>query len=173
MDEPEVGLSGTVRGVQTRTEVSGGGNGFSASSTTIVVFRLEPEDGSRPVNVEMRGWRINGTVVDGETVDVIGRYTAPGLLRASRIVSRDTGTAMEPARLPSAAKFLLLFLAFVVVVVGTIIGIALLNRPDHDKKPTPTKTNDVFSDLRERSRQQCLDNPAFTDEQCARLFPTP
>jgi hypothetical protein len=164
--------------VQTRTEVSGGGNGLSASSTTIVVFRLEPEDGSRPVNVEMHGWRLNGTVVDGETVDVTGRYTAPGLLRASRIVSRDTGTAMEPARLPSGAKFLLLFLGFVVavaLVVGAIVAIALLNRPDHDTEPTPTptRTNDVFSDLRERSRQQCLDNPAFTDEQCAQLFPTP
>lgn len=123
---PDLHLSGTVRGVQTRTEVSGGGS-FSTSSSTTLVFRLEPLDGGRPVNVQISGSRLDGTVVDGEVVDVSGRLKAQGVIEAVRVVSRDTGATIEAPELPelpSGCRFV--FGAIALLVVLGVIGVVVL-----------------------------------------------
>ncbi len=175
MTPDEVLVSGTVRGIQTRTEVSGGGNGFSASSSTILVFRLEPADGSRPINVELRGWRINGTVVDGESVDVYGREKAPGVFQAARILSRDTGATIQPEVLAGGCKFVALAFGFLLllIAIGAVIWIVVARINDDrkpDRRPTVVPTEPV-RDPRERARQECLANDLISDEECRRLFP--
>jgi hypothetical protein len=179
-DAPEVQLSGTVRGVQARTEVSGGGD-FATTSTTVLVFRLEPLDGSRPVNVEIRGSRLDGTVVDGEVVDVTGHYAAAGFVQARRIVSRETGTALVAEVPPSGCRALLFIAGFLLAVLLIVLGVVWAsntfgsNGRKHrgTPEPAPSATLDPVQRAREIARERCFADDRFSDAECRRLFATP
>lgn len=189
----QVELYGTVRGVQNRTEVRGGGmNNQPASSVNILLFRLEPADGTQPMQVEMRGARINGTVVDGEVVRVWGARKRNGIFRAKRIVSEETGVTVD-TRLPLAFKiFGAVVLAFILSVFVFLavsffgdggdptVGEGDDNRrlPSFESSQVPIPTSfDMPSnapssadDLKAKAKQDCLDDPNFTDQQCEYLY---
>jgi hypothetical protein len=190
-----VELYGTVRGVQNRTEVHGGGmNNQPASSVNILLFRLDPADGTQPVQVEMRRARINGTVVDGEVVRVWGTRKRNGVFRAKRIVSEETGVTVD-TRLPLAFKiFGALVLAFILGVF-VFLAVSFFDdggdptvrdgnnrvpsvqpsvRPSLSPMDLPTSFPSGFpssvDDFKAQAKESCLADPNFSDAQCEAVY---
>ena len=168
----EIRVSGSVRGVQNRTEVHGGGQNMQTTSTSILVFRLDPLDGSRPVNVEMRGSRINGTVVDGEVVHVYGKQRRSGVVRAKRIVSQETGATID-TKLPAALRVFAAIIGLAVLGVFVFVGLSFFRNGTDTLDPRPRQTNDGqqrLEEMRERQLRECLAENTFTDDQCRHVY---
>jgi hypothetical protein len=167
--------------------VRGGGPNSQTSSVSILVFRLEPLDGTRPVNVEMRGSRINGTVVDGEVVDVFGKPRRNGTIRAKRIVSRETGTTVD-TKLPPVLLAFATIVALAILGVFVFVGISFFRDDTSSVRPggtvpgttRPTGTrpggdpgSDFERQLQEQRRQdlqKCLAENTFSDDQCRHVY---
>lgn len=108
-------LTGEVRSVQRRTEWIGEG------SRSIWTFRLEGTDatGQRlgQVEVEMRGFSFEGSLTEGDSVRVAGRWRH-GSLRAEQLENLTTG-ALVRAKTYKGLR-VAIFAAFLVIASGIV-----------------------------------------------------
>jgi len=98
------GVRGRASAVQYRTEVSGGGmNNSSVSTTHILLFRIE-RPGQPPVQVQMKGQFMNGTVAEGDEVIAYGELPRPGKAMKVKYVENLTTGVPVDTRWPLWAK---------------------------------------------------------------------
>jgi hypothetical protein len=118
-------LVGRVDGAATRVE----SYGHERSSQTVLSFRLL-DAGERPVEVELRGLSLAGTVRDGDWVEVADQRRG-GRIEAAALTNLTTGSevkAVGSERSPGAKVFKVVFVAiflailvtFVVLVIGMV-----------------------------------------------------
>lgn len=112
-------VAGEVRSVQRRTEWIGEG------SRSIWTFRLEGTDeaGQRLglVEVEMRGFSFEGSLTEGDSVRVGGRWRR-GALRAEQVQNLTTGTLV---RAKTYRGLRIAAFAFFLVVTAAIVYFAV------------------------------------------------
>lgn len=107
-------MSGVARDVRFRTEVSGGGQNSTVSTTTVVTFRIE-RPGEQPIPVQMRGMRVEGTITDGDEVRADAVPVPGKVLKVKRVENLTTGVPVE-AGMPLYMKIV------AVPVVAAVIG---------------------------------------------------
>ncbi|HEX8648902.1 MAG TPA: hypothetical protein VF715_18545 [Thermoleophilaceae bacterium] len=110
------GVRGRASAVQYRTEVSGGGGNTQTSTTHILLFRIE-RPGEPPIQVQMRGRFMNGTVADGDDVIAYGDPPRPGKVMKTKYVENMTTGIPVHTRWPLYAKI------FAIPVIAIIIAI--------------------------------------------------
>jgi hypothetical protein len=118
-----VTLTGRVRGFERRSERMGEG------SVQIYNFRLERYDAhgnrERPVPVQLRGWKIDGSLRDEDEVAVTGRMKN-GTMRGQRVENHTTGAtiAIQSVKRGNMIGCLLVIAFF--VVAGLFFGLVAL-----------------------------------------------
>lgn len=86
------GIVGTAREIQRGPQwVADGG------VIPMLEFRLYPEGGT-PMDVQLRGERIDGVLKDGDIVEVERRYLRDGLLLADRVFNHTTNSMIRALR---------------------------------------------------------------------------
>jgi hypothetical protein len=122
-------VTGTVHSAGLRTEALGArAHGLQVVSFTV----LTPvaHGAARGVAVEMRGRTIHGPApVDGQQVEVIGRYSRNGVLQAVHVRDIDTGAVVTAGGAGTIRATRVVAAVFVtIVVVGLLAGgLAFLN----------------------------------------------
>jgi hypothetical protein len=81
---------GRAAGVQTRVESQG-----DFSSETILTVRLVEPGSPRPLEVELRGRTLAGTVRDGDWVEVTGEPGRSGRLEVPAVTNVTTGAEVQ------------------------------------------------------------------------------
>jgi hypothetical protein len=131
-------VTGEVRSIQRRTEWVGEG------SRSIWTFRLEGTDqhGSRlgPVEVEMRGFSFEGSLSEGDSVRVEGRWRR-GALRADQVQNLTTGVLV---RAKTYKGLRIAAVAFIVLVASGIAFFSITSAREADERR---------EQLQERQRQ--------------------
>lgn len=114
-------LRGRASAVQHRTEVSGGGvNNSSVRSTHILLFRIE-RPGEPPVQVQMKGQFMNGTVAEGDDVIAYGDPPRPGKVMKVKYVENMTTGIPVHTRWPLYVKIIAVpVFAFVLAVFAFV-----------------------------------------------------
>lgn len=98
------GLRGRASAVQHRTEVSGGGmNSSHVTSTHVLLFRVE-RPGEPPVQVQMKGQFMSGTVAEDDDVVVYGNPPRPGRVMKTKYVENLTTGVPVHTRWPLYVK---------------------------------------------------------------------
>ncbi len=115
-------LVGRVEGVTTRVE----SYGHERSSETVLSFRLT-DAGERPVEVELRGHALSGTVRDGDWVEVADQRRQ-GRVEVATLSNLTTDAQVRAVGSPRSTGvrafkvvFLILFLAIVAVFVAVVV----------------------------------------------------
>jgi hypothetical protein len=88
-------VRGIARDVQYRSEVfsSGPSGQFGTSSTgtyTILTFRIE-RPGEQPVPVQMKSVRVEGSISDGDEVEIDAEQRPGKVLKTKRVINHTTG----------------------------------------------------------------------------------
>ena len=100
------GVRGRASAVQTRTQVSGGGmNNSSVSTTHYLLFRVE-RPGQPPLQVQLKGQFMNGTIADGDEVIVHGDPPRPGKVMKTKYVDNLTTGIAVHTRWPLYVKII-------------------------------------------------------------------
>lgn len=110
---------GRVAGVTSRIE----GRGANMPTETVLGFRLVDPHTSVPVEVELRGRSIAGTVREGDWVEVAGEPARSGRLEPLRVANLTTGSevsAVGTSRSPVGRVLAVLFVLLFLVVLGFI-----------------------------------------------------
>jgi hypothetical protein len=114
--------------VTTRVE----SHGTTASSETVLSFRLVDAESAHPLEVELRGRSLAGTVRDGDWVEVTGEPGRSGRLEVAAVSNLTTGsevTAIGSSTTAGAKAFkvvfLVVFFAILLAVVGSVIWMGL------------------------------------------------
>lgn len=115
---------GRADGVTTRVE----SHGSTTSSETILAFRLVEPGSARPLEVELRGRSLAGTVRDGDWVEAAGEPGRSGRLEVARVTNVTTGaevTALGSSTTAGAKAFKIIFLIiFVAIVIAFVVVLA-------------------------------------------------
>jgi hypothetical protein len=118
-------IVGEARGVRERHEPHG-----SSRDEIVWTFRVERHDqlGNRlpPVSVEMRGYRFDGALQDGDWVELDGQ-AQDGTLRARSLRNLTTGSQVRAHGTPLAAKLIVAAIAVVVLAVFLVIGVSIVS----------------------------------------------
>lgn len=113
-------LVGEARSLQQRTESMG-----QDASRSVWAFRLERYDSSgnrlRPVQVEMRGLKFEGSLTDGDQVRVSGRWRG-GLVRAESLENLTTGALV---RAKSYKGAMIVALVVFLIIAGLLAWFAI------------------------------------------------
>lgn len=117
---------GRADGVQTRVE----SHGHERSSETVLSFRLVEGTGERPVEVELRGTSLSGSIRDGDWIEVPDRLDRSGRLEVAAAHNLTTGsqvTARGSLKSPSVKVFRVIFLiVFLAILVTGIIMVTTM-----------------------------------------------
>ena len=101
-------LVGLAKSVQIRQENLG-----EHSSETVLSIRLDVGSGSRPVEVELRGTTVSGSVHEGDWIEISTAQVKAGRYTVREIANLSTGAQVEAdaaTRTPQAKIIRLLFL---------------------------------------------------------------
>jgi hypothetical protein len=113
---------GEVRGLEKRSEYSGGEHG---SSTQVWTFRLERVDNEgtrlRPIPVQMSARGFNGVISEGDFVEVSGTFT-DGVLTARTVYNVTTASTVAAKRVPRAA--VAAGIIFLVVIIAGFLFVS-------------------------------------------------
>lgn len=118
-------LVGRADGVITRVE----GYSSNTSSTTVLSFRLDDPSGGRPVEVDLRGRTISGSVREGDWVEVADRRGRSGRVEVARLDNLTTGSQVSAAgssRSPVVLVLAVLVGLIFVAVFVTIVYFAVM-----------------------------------------------
>lgn len=114
-------LVGRAQGVQLRTE----SDPYVADRLiTVLGFRLAVADRPQPIEVELRGPSLTGTVRDGDWVEVPEQAGRTGLYAVTTVANLTTGvpvTAKGPTRSVPLTIAMVVFLVIVLVVFAFIL----------------------------------------------------
>lgn len=125
----ESGIRGRASAVQHRTEVSGGGmNNSHVSTTHILLFRIE-RPGEQPLQVQMKGQFMNGTVADGDEVIAYGDPPRPGKAMKVKYVENLTTGVPVNTRWPLWAKIVAVPVIAFVVAIFAFVGYQFATGP--------------------------------------------
>ncbi|MFF4096805.1 hypothetical protein ACFYYY_23955 [Streptomyces sp. NPDC001834] len=109
-------VEGQVHGVQLRTEQQ------RDASEAVWTFRIERYDDSgnrvQLIPVEMRGYRVEGSISDGDWVRGTGKMKS-GTFRMSEVENLTTGARVRAKGIPRIA--LVLFIIFFVAILAFIL----------------------------------------------------
>jgi hypothetical protein len=177
--EPEMKRSGTAtfegeaRSMQQRTESLG-----ESGSRSIWTFRLERYDAHgnrlRPVQVEMRGLAFEGSLSDGDSVRVTGRWR-DGTIRAKAVENLTTGALVKSKSYKGAMiAALIVFL----IIAGLFAWFAInasnefndqFQGNQQDFQEQVDQSNQEFQQQEEEARQQFCEeaaNAGLTPANC-------
>ncbi|WP_375424258.1 hypothetical protein [uncultured Friedmanniella sp.] len=115
---------GRAEGVATRVE----SQGTERSSETILAFRLVDPASGRPVEVELRGRSLAGTVRDGDWIEAAGEPGRSGRLELARVTNLTTSsevTAVGSSATAGAKVFKIVFLIIFVAILLAVVGVAI------------------------------------------------
>lgn len=122
------GVRGRASAVQHRTEVSGGGmNNSSVTTTHILLFRIE-RPGQPPVQVQMKGQFMNGTVADGDEVIAYGEPRPGKAMKVKYVDNLTTGIPVD-TRWPLWAKVIAIPVFAAVIGVFVFVGYSFATGP--------------------------------------------
>lgn len=157
LPEAELPATGTAHYVQPRYE----------GQSIVLGFRVLPQDGSRPFEVEMRGVRLSGSVNEGDLVTVDGRRRR-GIVRSHTLHNRTTGATVKlrsftPVRLLVGLAVAFVMTAIIAVAAAGVFGVEAGPLGDLERRLTGE------DDFEREARQNCERN--FSAEQCRRLVP--
>lgn len=115
--------TGTATGVQTRVE----GGGQNARGETVLTFRLRSAAQDQPVEVELRAYRLTGTVAEGDQVAVPGTIGRSGRLEPRQLQNLTTNTVVGAAPFHRGLRiaFITVFALIAVMAILIIGGMAL------------------------------------------------
>ena len=117
---------GRASGVELRQELRPGGNS-TAYSATVLAFRLLEPGNPQPLDVELRGRSLNGTVRDGDWVEVAGPPDALGRWSKAKLLNLTTGsTVIMMGGRSKAATVVALVVVGVLMLIILLIGVGLL-----------------------------------------------
>jgi len=135
--QPAPWYVGEARGIEQRSELRGGYAGHyggsmwhygpSFSSEQILAFRLvldSPVDGGEMIQVELRGRSLEGSIKEGERVQVEGPRKPGRPLRVKEVYNLTTQSRVGAVPLPAWAKALITL--FVIFIAGWFIFLALV-----------------------------------------------
>ena len=114
--------------MQTRVEAQG----HERTSETVLSFRLVEVPGGRPVEVELRGVSLSGSVRDGDWIEVPDRpdrsgrlevAVADNLTTGSQVTAR--GSSKSPAVRVYKVVFLLVFVAMLAFILVQFISMSM------------------------------------------------
>ena len=126
-------VTGTARDVRVRNQLFGGGTDMDGdytppSSAVVIELRVEPQDGTPPVMVVIRGATLATAIRDGDTVEVLGRRRR-GVVTAYRIDNRTTGSTVEvPYRRTRMTCGVVMGVWFVVFAVVFVVAAVVIVR---------------------------------------------
>ncbi len=103
---------GRASGVELRQELLPGGDS-TAYSATVLAFRLLEPGNPQPLDVELRGRSLNGTVREGDWIEVAGPPDALGRWSKAKLVNLTTGATV--VMMGGRSK------------VGTVVGLVVLS----------------------------------------------
>lgn len=114
-------VTGVASGVQARVE----GSTQDRRGMTVLNFRVHPGDRDQPIEVELRGYTLVGTVRDGDVVAIPGPVAASGRLEPARLQNLTTGTAVTttgPARAGRTCGIVIVsvLVAIILLVIGLV-----------------------------------------------------
>lgn len=116
------GVRGRASAVQYRSQVSGGGmNNSPASTTHILLFRIE-RPGEPPIQVQMKGAFLNGTVAEGDDVIAYGDPPRPGKTMKTKFVENMTTGIPVHTRWPLYVKIVAVPVIAGVIAVFSFVG---------------------------------------------------
>ena len=155
--------------MQQRTESLG-----ESGSRSIWTFRLERYDARgnrlRPVQVEMRGLAFEGSLSDGDSVRVTGRWHN-GAVRAKAVENLTTGSLVKSKSYKGAMiAALIVFL----IIAGLFAWFAInasndFERGQQDFQEQVDQSNQEFQQQEEEARQQFCEeaaNAGLTPANC-------
>lgn len=118
---------GRANGVEVRQETQRAGENV-AYGMTVLAFRLVEPGNPQPLDVQLRGRSLSGTVREGDWVEVAGPPDAMGRWNLDKVANLTTGATvfvMGGRRSKAAAIVALTLLAVVLLVVVVIVVAAL------------------------------------------------
>lgn len=118
---------GRVSGAELRQELRPGAD-TSAYSLTVLAFRLLEPGNPQPLDVQLRGRSLSGTVRDGDWVEVAGPPDALGRWDVAKIANLTTGSTvtMMGGRRSKAATVVGIVGLSVIALVVVLIGLAVV-----------------------------------------------
>lgn len=94
------------------------------SSLTVLKFRIEQvdQDGNivRYLPVHFEGFKITGSLVDGDEVRVAGKLGEDGIYQPKKILNLKTNTFIQKKEIPKILQFLFL-LIFGFIIIGSFL----------------------------------------------------
>ena len=114
---------GRVSGAELRQELRPGANS-SAYSLTVLAFRLLEPGNPQPLDVQLRGRSLSGTVRDGDWVEVTGPPDALGRWDVSKIANLTTGSTviMMGGRTRAGTVVMIVVLIMITLIVLLIVA---------------------------------------------------
>jgi hypothetical protein len=118
---------GRVSGAELRQELRPGTDS-SAYSLTVLAFRLLEPGNPQPLDVQLRGRSLSGTVRDGDWVEVAGPPDAMGRWDVAKVANLTTGSTviMMGGRRSKAAAVVAIVVFSVIALVVVLIGVAVV-----------------------------------------------
>jgi hypothetical protein len=122
------GVRGRASAVQYRTEVSGGGmNNSSVSTTHILLFRIE-RPGQPPVQVQLKGQFMNGTVAEGDEVIAYGEPRPGKTMKVKHVDNLTTGIPVT-TRWPTWAKVVAIPVFAIIIGIFAFVAYSFATMP--------------------------------------------
>ena len=123
--------TGRASGVEVRQEAQYAGNN-TMYGLTVLAFRLMEPGNPQPLDVQLRGRSLSGTVRDGDWVEVAGPPDATGrwdVVKVQNLTTRSTVIMMGGRRSKAALVALwvslgLILLFTLLIVVGVVVGVS-------------------------------------------------
>ncbi len=123
------GVRGRASAVQHRTEISGGGmNNSSVSTTHVLLFRIE-RPGEPPLQVQMKGQFMSGTVAEGDEVIVHGDPPRPGKPMKTKYVENLTTGIPVHTRWPLYVKIVAVPVVAIVIAIFAFVAYQFATMP--------------------------------------------
>jgi hypothetical protein len=114
---------GRANGVELRQETQYTGNN-ATYGMTVLAFRLVEPGSPQPLDVQLRGRTLSGTVREGDWVEVAGPPDATGRWDLTKVANLTTGATVVVVggrRSKAATVVLVVFLSIILVVFGLIV----------------------------------------------------
>ena len=117
---------GRATGVEVRQEMQYGGNSTTVGMT-VLAFRLQEPGNPQPLDVQLRGRTLSGTVRDGDWVEVAGPPNAMGRWDGAKVANLTTGATVFVlgGRRSKVGTVVLLVLVALIALFVVLLGIGV------------------------------------------------